>query len=534
MKKCIYKLVGLAAALTLAVGVMSASAAEASPHSFRDVPESAPYYEAVETAYEQGIVNGYSDELFGPEQLLTRAELCQTLARAYHVETGPLNDGSTDDDYWAGKAIVFLQSKGFISNEDPATPIHFNCRVTRAEAVDAIYKALSPLGLSLSVVGEVPDLADINAIPEQYKASVLNAYKAGLLKPVNKNGVRFFPQGYLSRGEMCQILANAEIDFSQLAERKSEAAVKTYKVSANGFTATNAPEQTVGIVTHSGRTLYSLNDVAALLNTTAEVKEGTSKFFFAGTYDTPKFNTPAKIVTVNGTDYEFCKSTVLKRNSDDNSCCILNSAAVDGNVPFIETETGLYVSGPILHYMTGRIFAKQDGTLNALVNSNTPYPSFIANSTNLTTSEKDLLRSALWLVYNVYPEGYTIVTTHTRKIKPASQAEMQTLAQTDDPVFAAADYNNIGLVWWKKGGLNYATPERAASTLVHEATHFQQHGLGDNTETVTTLNQGKTLYFAGQAGYSTDNLNHLLLYPQTSRYYTGSQSLSAWLEAQND
>ena len=533
MKKSICKLVGLAAAITLAVGVMSVSAAEASPHSFQDVPESAPYHEAVEMAHEQGIVNGYSDKLFGPEQLLSRAELCQTLARVYHAETGPLNDGSANDDYWAGKAIVYLQAKGFISNEDPATPIHFNCRVTRAEAVDAIYKTLSPLGLSLSTVGEAPDLADINAIPEQYKASVLNAYKAGLLKPVNKNGVRFFPQGYLSRGEMCQILANSKIDFSQLTERKSETTVKTYKVSANGFAATNAPEQTVGIVNHSGKTLYSLNDVVTLLNTTAEVKDGTSKFFIAGTYDAPKFTVPAKIVTVNGSDYEFCKSTVLKRNGEDNSC-ILGSAAIDGDTPFVETETGLYVSGPVLHYMTGRIFAKQDGTLNALLNSDILYPSFIANSSKLTADEKDLLRSALWLVYNVYPEGYSIVTTHTRKIQPTTQEKMQMLTQTDDPVFAAADYGNMGLVWWLEDGLDYDMPEYVASVLVHEATHFQQHSMGDLSETATTLNQGKTLYFAGQAGYSTSNLNHLLLYPQTSRYYTGAQSLSAWLEAQND
>ena len=44
---------------------------------FTDVKESNWFYQAVKWATEQGIINGYKDGTFKPNQPMTRAEYCQ-------------------------------------------------------------------------------------------------------------------------------------------------------------------------------------------------------------------------------------------------------------------------------------------------------------------------------------------------------------------------------------------------------------------------------------------------------------------------
>lgn len=67
----------LAAAMLLALGVGSASAAE-----FTDVPADAGYAGAVQWASDHGYVNGYADGRFGTDENVTRAQLAAILHRA--------------------------------------------------------------------------------------------------------------------------------------------------------------------------------------------------------------------------------------------------------------------------------------------------------------------------------------------------------------------------------------------------------------------------------------------------------------------
>jgi hypothetical protein len=50
--------------------------------TFRDVPASHPYYQFIETAYHQGIISGYGDGTFRPNNNVTRGQLCKIIVLA--------------------------------------------------------------------------------------------------------------------------------------------------------------------------------------------------------------------------------------------------------------------------------------------------------------------------------------------------------------------------------------------------------------------------------------------------------------------
>lgn len=51
------------------------------PH-FNDVPQDSPYYAEVEAAYRKGLVDGYKDGTFRPEQVITRGALVKMVVQA--------------------------------------------------------------------------------------------------------------------------------------------------------------------------------------------------------------------------------------------------------------------------------------------------------------------------------------------------------------------------------------------------------------------------------------------------------------------
>ena len=51
---------------------------------FKDVPESHKNYEAIETLEVLDLVAGYDNKNFGPEDVLSRAQLCTMMVRAIY------------------------------------------------------------------------------------------------------------------------------------------------------------------------------------------------------------------------------------------------------------------------------------------------------------------------------------------------------------------------------------------------------------------------------------------------------------------
>ena len=111
---------------------------------FTDVPVTAWFYDVVSTAVEAGIVTGYPDGTFKPQNPITRQEAAVVLARL--LDPGEEDSSSfTDDDQiasWAANAVNLVAAAGIVGGYPdgsfrPGNPI------TRAETVIVLDRGLA-------------------------------------------------------------------------------------------------------------------------------------------------------------------------------------------------------------------------------------------------------------------------------------------------------------------------------------------------------------------------------------------------------
>ncbi|MBO5007227.1 MAG: S-layer homology domain-containing protein [Clostridia bacterium] len=117
---------------------------------FSDVISGSWYEEYVNTAYSLGIVKGYSEDVFGIGEKITRQDMAVMVARAVQkaeiVFAEPTEDTTFDDDStisdYAKNSVYLLKNAGVINGTGDGSfaPIQ---NATRAEAAVMIYKVIS-------------------------------------------------------------------------------------------------------------------------------------------------------------------------------------------------------------------------------------------------------------------------------------------------------------------------------------------------------------------------------------------------------
>lgn len=106
------------AALADAVAALEASACPS--EDFRDIAAGAWYHEAVDFVLSEGIMNGDGDDTFDPDQPLTRAMLVQIL---YNLEGRPAHSGSVSfadvpQKQWYYPAVTWAAEQGIVTGYD--------------------------------------------------------------------------------------------------------------------------------------------------------------------------------------------------------------------------------------------------------------------------------------------------------------------------------------------------------------------------------------------------------------------------------
>ena len=109
-------------------------------NDFTDVNQSIYYAEAIEWAYRNKIVEGYSDKAFGPNDLVTRQQMCKIVASYLNWMETPLapgeSCGSDFEDYqqvadWAVESVNAMVSAGLIQGD--GTNLNPNAGTNRAQ-----------------------------------------------------------------------------------------------------------------------------------------------------------------------------------------------------------------------------------------------------------------------------------------------------------------------------------------------------------------------------------------------------------------
>ena len=166
---------------------------------FSDVSRDAWYYDGVRGAFEYGVIDGKSADIFDPSGSLTIAEaikLASGIHKGYHTGSMDFEPGSP----WYAPFVEYALEKGIIADAYR----NYNAAATRSDFATIIAGALpeeAVTPINRIENGVIPDVLEHYS----YGASVYNLYRAGVLTGSDDNGT-FYPGRTLSRAEAATIV----------------------------------------------------------------------------------------------------------------------------------------------------------------------------------------------------------------------------------------------------------------------------------------------------------------------------------------
>lgn len=174
-------------------------------HSFSDIVGHWAE-ESICELYDLGVVSGYSEKNFSPNTEMTRAEFVKILVESlgynvYAVQSAAFTDTPTDAWYYA--VVSFAHSKGLVSGYSDNT-FHPNNSITRAEAVELLVNASGYSNADTSNLNH--EFYDVSA-QDWYATSLAIALENGIVQGYGDGSFR--PSNSISRAEACEMLIKA-------------------------------------------------------------------------------------------------------------------------------------------------------------------------------------------------------------------------------------------------------------------------------------------------------------------------------------
>lgn len=199
----------LRGALAVALAALGLSAA-APVHAadFTDVPPLHPYAAAISDLTGRGVVSGYADGTFRPDELVSRQQFAKMIVRSLGLpvstaDVHPFTDlpANTDptDPLYPNNYVAVCRQRALLSSPSPTTFAPF-ADLSRAELIEAAARAAA---LPDPPAAYDPPFAAFS--PDGYEWSRKAAY-AGLLSGLVGIGPTFDFLAAASRGECAQIL----------------------------------------------------------------------------------------------------------------------------------------------------------------------------------------------------------------------------------------------------------------------------------------------------------------------------------------
>jgi len=172
---------------------------------FSDVPSSQTFNKEICGLKEKGVVKGYSDGSYGPNNNVTRGEMSKFVVKAFNMAEDTSCDNFPDAvGNTFEKEISTLKCQGVVGgNNGKYLP---NDSITRGEAMKIVVKAAEAEGLTLDMtVSE--GFADV-PMDQTFYNEIYKAYSNNIANGQDGN---FYPERTVTRGEMSKMVYNTHL-----------------------------------------------------------------------------------------------------------------------------------------------------------------------------------------------------------------------------------------------------------------------------------------------------------------------------------
>ncbi|MBO4897690.1 MAG: S-layer homology domain-containing protein [Clostridia bacterium] len=208
----------------------------AAPITFTDVADDAWYYEDVQKAVDTGLISGFPDNTYRPDDEMTYAQAVKLAATMYKISmTGSYEfpEGTP----WYAPYTEYAKNTGVISKD-----YDWNAPATRAGYMEIFANAIPDMPATtavtaLSAVNSVKDnsIPDVPMSHPQAKA-IYKLYRAGIVQGVDdKHSCK--PGSYIKRSEVAAIIcrmmyADKRLSYSAGAESTLKVTVQPKSITA--------------------------------------------------------------------------------------------------------------------------------------------------------------------------------------------------------------------------------------------------------------------------------------------------------------
>lgn len=172
---------------------------------FTDVSANHWAYSAISALKSEGIVSGYGDGSFNPDQTVTREEFVKMIVAAFKLENENAKSHFHDvfDSDWFYPYVSAAYEKGIVLGDNLGL-FGVHADITRQDATVIAARAMRLAGFAADAAREYPGFNDEYAISDYAKEDIKTLYCAGKINGTDKGS--FEPQRCCTRAEAAAII----------------------------------------------------------------------------------------------------------------------------------------------------------------------------------------------------------------------------------------------------------------------------------------------------------------------------------------
>jgi len=190
--------------ICICLATMPAAVDAAEAGVFTDVSPADWYYDGVQYAYAHGMMDGTGNDLFSPNGVTTRAMIVTILHRMEgKPELYPASFADVSRSSYYASAVAWAAANGIVTgySEEQFGP---NDPITREQMAAMLYRYAGFKGLDVSVDGDLNAYADAEDVSDYAKDAMAWAVSNGFIQGMNETTLA--PQGTATRAQVATIL----------------------------------------------------------------------------------------------------------------------------------------------------------------------------------------------------------------------------------------------------------------------------------------------------------------------------------------